>query len=466
MPLTLEEMGRALSVCFYPGTLATASLRVFEIRLRSILLRCGVQLIKYEDALRVDNHERVREGVIIVTVGETGSDDLPINHVSSLSGNVVVSIFDRACPAHAHADLQAKLNAVMADMAWHFAHVLIYLEPEGTLTVCNMNGAIVSCDDDDALVSVLIPKLAAPVVPPRTTDFETREGAFEPADSNYANGIRDIAASGVLWKKTGLMVSQTPVSALNFRNKFYRRLGVIYLDHRTGMSYGFLSRQLPISTLRPALTLAEAKARLGFCENEQDGLFAVNGDRYLHLGMGNESYVVTVPEISVLGTRSGCEKTRIDPRRDIVRYVLRHGCIVLETPKGAGVDCKPSYDTLVIVAHALANAIIGSVMARRDFRSPFFHRLKSKGLALAHWHGFLKSSDVPDAYPFHGQENPGVSCSTPQSAIYAMQGKLRLLESTGKASHRFRGDVHTEPHHGTNFTCGSLTALARWLLQK
>ena len=171
----------------------------------------------------------------------------------------MVQVLDRSCPAHGHTFLQAKLNAIMSDMAWYFAHVVIYLEAESEPTVCNMNGAIVTCDDDAELKAVLIPKLAAPVIPPTVADFHLNDRAFDPLAADNCSAIRDIVSSGRLWEETGLMVSQTPVSTLRFRNKFYRRLGSVYLDHRTGMSYGFFARQLPSPKLNPALTWSEAR---------------------------------------------------------------------------------------------------------------------------------------------------------------------------------------------------------------
>ncbi len=465
LPLTWEEMGRHLQICIFPHAATNDRLKALEVRLSSVLVHAGAKLMSYPEALVEGVDERVRKGVVLIASGDVADDRLPINHVSSLSENVIVSVLDRACPAHAHADLQSKLNAMMSDMAWHFAHVLIYLEPDDSVTVCNWNGAIIQCRDDHQLAEVLVPKLAAPVVPPRMSDFDARPNAFDPEHERHQEAVHDMVESGLLWSATGLMISQTPVSSLNFRNKYYRRLGAMHLDHRTGMSYGFLARQLPVPDLEPAMTLAEAQACLPCQDNlEQPGkLHSINAKTYLTLSTAGEIWVVPVPHVWALSTRSGCEKTKLNAALDIVRYGLSNGRIIFETPLGTSPDgdCKPSYDTLVIVAHALANAIMGSVLAARNIEAPFYRLLKRRGLALAHWHGFLNAEQVPKDYPLHGESNPGVSCSTPQSAIYVVQGKLSMLGSAASETHQ--GDVHTEPHHGTNFTCESLTKLARTL---
>lgn len=464
-PLTLTEMGRTLRVCFYPKTTLTPRLRLFEQRLRRVLADCGVQALDYGEALSMDSNKRVCAGIVTIAVGETIDQDLPIRYVSNLSENTVVQILDNGCPAHEHKVLQKKLNAIMADMAWNFAHVLVYLEPSGDPTVCNMNGAITTCQDDRELAAVLIPKLAAPVVPPRKADFLLCEHAFDPLDHENHASVRDIVDSGNTWETTGLMVAQTPVSTLQFRNSFYRKLGSAYLDHRTGMSYGFLARQLPVPSLKPALTVGEARKYWGMKVDERQELFEHDCARFLCLTVDDQSYVLPVPHVWTLSTRSGCEKTRLNAECDVVRYGLHNGQIIFEVPGGASVstDCKPSYDTLVIIAHALSNAIIASLLARLQPNSPFIGQVQKHGVALAHWHGFLADSQIPDGYLVHGKDNPAVSCSTPQSAIYAMRGKMRLLENGGAA--RLKGDIHIEPHHGTNFTCNSLQGLAQWLLK-
>lgn len=466
VPLTLAEMGKALRVCFYPNTIVTPRLELFEKRLRSLLVNCGAQILEYENALLADGSGRVSEGMVIIVVGEIVNDDLPINHVFSLSQNVIMQVLDRACPADGHQWLQTKLNAIMADFSWYFAHVTIYVESGGVPTVCNWNGAIVPCHDDAALAAALIPKLAAPVVPPRAADFQFDEQVFDPLQAESHDSICDMTDSGSLWEKTGVMMFQTSVSTLRWRNKFYQRLGGICLDHRTGMSYGFLARQLPMPTLQPALTLTEARTQFGSAINGGE-LFYFNGVQHLCVGADDDRYVLPVPEVQIASTRSGCGKTQLNPSRDIVRYGLKNGCITFKTPCGVNgsADCKPSYDTLVIVAHALANAIIASVLVRQESRSPFFYRLKNHGMALAHWHGFLAETCIPSGYFVHGAQNPGVSCSTPQSAIYAIQGKLQVLKNSHDAL-SYEGDVHTEPHHGTNMTAQSLSGIAEWLLKR
>ena len=180
------------------------------------------------------------------------------------------------------------------------------------------------------------------------------------------------------------------------------------------------------------------------------------------LRLMSKQYLIRVPQVSVICTRSGCEKTQLNPDRDLLKLSLIDGRIIVSAPKGTGpyTDSQPSFDTLTILAHAVGNAIVASILERLKPSSTFYTMLRRKGLALAHWHGFLYSSELPDAYHLHGVANPPVSCSTPQAAIFALSGKLAAVRRSLEAGVDYLGDVHIEPSHGTNITGNSLVELA------
>jgi hypothetical protein len=133
-------------------------------------------------------------------------------------------------------------------LAWNIVQVVIYVD-DAAWTVCTMNGAIIRCRMKtlrEEAFSVLVPKLAAPVVPPHASDFDVREGGLDLHDPRYRPYVQDFQESGKLWSDTGLMLFHTSLESLAFRNRYYKRLAAAYLDHRSGMSYGFLARQLPV----------------------------------------------------------------------------------------------------------------------------------------------------------------------------------------------------------------------------
>jgi hypothetical protein len=238
----------------------------------------------------------------------------------------------------------------------------------------------------------------------------------------------------------------------------------MFLDQRTGMSYGFFARQLPM-TVRPAQELATLNGKLGSLDWDNASVQFVEDRQYVCIRLNGHAYVVEVPEVWVMSTRSGCKKTNINPRRDLVRMGLSRGRVIFETPAGitSSDDCKPSYDTITILAHALGNALIASILMTIDPKSEFPSILRDKGITLSHWHDYPQRNDIPDGYYMHGTKNPPVSCSTPQSALYSLLGKFTALKQSLDAGTPYLGDVHIEPHHGTNMVgCLSLYDVAIW----
>jgi hypothetical protein len=260
--------------------------------------------------------------------------------------------------------------------------------------------------------------------------------------------VEDFVRSGPMWAQTGLLLFHTSMDRLEFRNAFYKRIAAAYLDHRSGMSYGFLARQVALS-YRPSWF-------------ERVPLEEIT------LTLAGRVLTLAVPEVWVLTTRSGCDKSHIDPATDLLLIGLSGGKVVLATPAGLdrNIDSKASYDTFTILAHALANALVARVLNRLQPGARFAEMLEGTGAALAHWHGAITPDAVPGGYVVHGTENPPVSCSTRQAALFAFTGKLRALELSLREEISFEGDVHVEPHHGVNVTGPSLFSLARWALDR
>jgi hypothetical protein len=166
--------------------------------------------------------------------------------------------------------------------------------------------------------------------------------------------------------------------------------------------------------------------------------------------------------------RSGSDKTNFDPQTDLIKIGLHNGVMLMQFPINLKISatCKPSFDTKVILAHAVGNVIIASVLKYLDEKNDFSHNLNTHGMAISHWHGYFNREYLPTGMAMYGEGNPHVSCSSPQSAIYALQGKLltfvNQIMSTGDV--KYIGDIHVEPHHGINVTYNSLTGLAKYIL--
>lgn len=459
-PLSPEAMARSLCVAFYPTVQSSDRLETFLQRLKSCLCNSGVNIISYEEALARGGNGKIAKDIVLIAGGEGETGNLAIDHVASLSKNTVVRILDGHLPGLVGSPFQKRVDTLVAALAWHMAQVLIYVD-ESTWTICTMNGSVdtyVLEALDDRVLDSLIPKLAAPVVPLQKGDFDVDENAFHA--SEYSVAVSDLLAGAVNWGKSGLLMTQTRMDALPFRTVKYRRIAAAFLNWRTGMSYGFLARQLPVS-ITPAVDLDEAPRLLRLLNWEEKDFYEI--DRCVCVGVRfrTKRFLVRIPPISFLSTRSGCEKTRLNPLADIVKLTLNNGRVIVETSQNPADenDCQPSFDTITILAHGIGNAIVGSVLGKIRPSSPFSRRLREQGLALAHWHGFTSTSSSPSGYFVHGQTNPPVSCSTTQAAIFALSGKLASFEQSLESGMEFLGDIHIEPSHGTNVTGNSLVEL-------
>jgi hypothetical protein len=456
VPLVPDEMARGLKVTFYPISSASDRVRRFTERLRAALVEAGVHVVPFDEARDPRRPDRLRDDLVIVAAGESPMGDLPIDHVSNLRKTSIVGIVDGPCPAEAGTTDQSKLNSIVRTLGWYVIQTVVYVD-DSFWTICTMNGAIIPCSLNshigEDVRSILIPKLAAPVVPPHASDFEMRPGALDLSRADLGPYIDDFVSSGPLWEKSSLFLFHTSLEALEFRSPFYKRIVAAYLDQRSGMSYGFLARQCA-ADVRPAR------------EIDRQDAGPLDDDEVL-VRLGARQFGVRIPDAWVFTTRSGCDKAHLDPRRDILLMGLSRGRVIIETPKDLDphVDSRPSYDTLTILAHAVGNAIVASLLAVQRPASPFVQSLRTGGLALAHWHGYVDPHTLPEGYAIYGSDNPPVSCSTHQAALFALLGKVSALRAMIGRDEEFRGDLHVEPHHGVNMTGLSLVDLARWVLQ-
>lgn len=463
-PLTPTAMANSLRVAFYPMASKSHRLGEFLDKLKKALIVAGVEVLTYEQALVEGSNDHVAEGIVLFAPGEGQEGNMAIDHVSSLSRNTVVGILDGTLPGGGGNHFQKRINALVSALVWHMVHVVIYVD-EDSWTTCNMNGAIDTFSLEqlnDRVLYSLIPKLAAPVVPPQKDDFDVQPNAFEPSSSEYGPSVRDLIDGADRWGGTGLLARRTKLDELRYRNKRYMRIAAAYLNWRTGMSYGFLARQLP-TKIQPAIQLNEAHSMLRQLDWEEKDYITLDGSLLVTPKLGNNRFLVRVPEVSVLCTRSGCEKSTLNPTIDLVKLTLSSGRVIMGTAKGVtnSGDCQPSFDTITIMSHAIGNAVVASILQRLNTASKFAIMLHDSGMALAHWHGFIDSSLLPNGYFVHGQENPPVSCSTPQAGLFALSGKLTALQRSIEEGIEYIGDAHVEPSHGTNITGRSLTELAQ-----
>ena len=441
IPLGLGEMAIELSVTFDPEAILTDRLSDFVRKMSDTLAELGAEVADYNNSL--NSNGKVRARTTIFTSGFSG-ENLVVKKVETLHNNPIVGLFDMPCPIKINSSNQEILDSIVGILAADVFHIAIFVEPT-SWTLCSMNGAFVKYGYDEdfkkGVAEGLIPKLTAQVIPPELMrDIEFEDDSFDSSESKYSSIIEDFRKTSDLLRDNELIMSHTSVDTIPYKNKFHERIVKSYLDQRSGMSYGFLVRQIP-TVVEPAIASNELEP-----DTNQTAV-----------RIGGQRFIVNIPDIWLISTRSGCNKSALDTSTDLVLMGLVDGKLVIKLPKGdnAAKSTKPSYDTLTIFAHAVGNALISSVLLTINGKNQFSDALNDNGLSLFHWHGYPTQDQLGDSYVFHGQDNPSVSCSTFQSAIYALNGKLDALSAGIEENIIFEGDVHIEPHHGTNISSTS-----------
>ena len=263
---------------------------------------------------------------------------------------------------------------------------------------------------------------------------------------------------------TNLFPGGKKIEDLPFRKEFHKKIGRLHLDSRNGMSFGYIAHQIPTKC-------ADMTSLSEFIKNHRSAfqysdIYSDCGDNYLKLTINNIPLVLKIPEIWVLTTRSGSDKTNFNIKKDIIKMGLKSGNLYMQIPTGVSLDSsyKPSFDTKVILAHALGNVIMASVCKYLGINDGYVKDIETFGYSICHWHGYFNKMLVPNGVYIYGANNPPVSCSSPQSAVYALRGKFDTIISMIDSRMSYSGDIHVEPQHGVNVTFKSVQDLAEYIL--
>ena len=446
-PLSIDEMCKRLKPVIYPAPVLSGRLELFCQALVNAMESLGITVLSENEAS--GNDGRFAQGTVIFAPGYFPDNLLAINRVATLYNNMIVGIYDEPPPITTNALPQERLDAIVGRLARDMVHILIFVT-DHSWTICTMNGGVVTFNTPspsrEDVFCTLVPKLTAQVVPPRPEDLDIEHGKLQTGTLEFEAVARDFLQCSALWSNNASLVTHTSTAGLQYRSDFYKRIVARYLDQRSGMSYGFFASQLPVAVQPAFCTGSNTRKTHSHQEIE----------RIVEIRVQEKNLFVHVPDISVITTRSGCRKNNLDPKKDLVEIGLIQGLdrgrIYLKTPEGCSSAniAKPSFDTLTILAHALGNALAASILMTIRPEAAFPSHLARYGASITHWHDYPKSEKLPEGYFLHGEENPPVSCSTPQSAAYSLRGKIEALEKALEQGTEYRGDVHVEPNHGTN----------------
>jgi hypothetical protein len=407
---------------------------------------------------------KIKKGISAIVLGEQGDENLPMQYIYSFKDNSIVTILDFPKNISANSTFHEHFDTALSLFAYNMTNIVLGVDSEKWL-LYNFNAShpVFPLEKDfrENVLHSLVPKIVAPIRPYTLSEFLISKNHFDIKDCNKQ--VNDLVEGALIFDKTNLYPAGKKINDLPFRNDFYRWIGKLHLDNRNGMSYGFLAVQLPGEVSKLILE-EEFESMIG--EKTQNLYFTYRSNLYIKIKLNNSRYWLKVPEVWVLSQKSGSDKTHVNPKRDLIKLGLSNGKMILETQYGSVIDndYKTSFDTQVILSHAVGNAIIASIINHTNSDSEFVKRYLKDGVSISHWHGYIHPDHVQKGWYIHGITNPHVACSSPQSAIYALQGKLEsFLESITKNTD-FRGDIHVEPHHGTNICYTSTKELAEYLV--
>lgn len=416
--------------------------------------------------------KRIQKNVCIICAGEQSVDKLPMRYISNFKDNSIITILDFPSGIHEKSSFDEHFNASMSLFAYHMTNIVIAVNDSSWMLYnFNVSHPVYSLDSnnfDSHILKALVPKIVAPISPHKFSEFRISNMRFDVNDDIHGPIVGDMKKGGELFTRTKLYPQGKKIHELPFRHSFHSLIGRLHLDSRNGMSFGFLAFQMP-TRLPQVLYLDEFKDShpQAFVDNDMF-IDPSSKDIFVLFDLKGSKIVLEVPEVWVMTLRSGSNKTRFDPLTDLLKLGLVKGEMWMEFPRGLKIDrdYKPSFDTKVILAHAVGNAMIAAILKRLDPANQFAARLEKEGVSISHWHGYFNEEYIPAGIHVYGRENPHVSCSSPQSAIYALGGKINsffdiLYKSNGID---YTGDIHVEPHHGINITFPSLTGLAEYLL--
>lgn len=491
-----SDMGKSLQITFAPGKSNNNEINDFVDSLKLVLLKNGVRVVDYDKSFTTisyykicsriikiilnnilhflflllnkerDSHyipsaviknslirRRIKKGINVVVVDPKPSDHFQIDRTESFTQNSVVTVLPWPSNLSEDSRFEEHFNLAMNTFAQYMTHIVILVKNHKFL-IYNFNASHPMyniSDINDAVAQDLIPKLYAPIQPIKLHEL-VRYDDFNLHDPKYKIHIEDLVSGAKKLAYASIYPPGKSVTSLPFRNLYYKWIGSLHLDHRNGMSYGFIAKQLPVKLS------AVNTAGLSSIINHKD---------VLCIAIDKEKYYLHIPDVEILTQRSGSNKTSVSPVDDLVVIGVKNGEFYYKVPVGANpkVIVRLSFDTKVILAHAIGNAIVASILKHRfGNQNTYAKNAEEKGFAIVHWHGYLNGSKIPKNIFSYGKKNPHVSCSSPQSAFYAIEGKISLLEILLRNGGRISGDVHIEPHHGSNITYSSVEDFAEFIL--
>lgn len=298
----------------------------------------------------------------------------------------------------------------------------------------NLSDSIYAHDQlDDFVLYSLIPKIYAPIKPPVLTRFSIEE--YDPQEFEYA---KKLSALGSDLKSTDLFPSGSKfVDAIKRRS--HRDVANKILDGRTGVSYGFIALAEPPGYDGDKYIDENMWNSLQeIPDYNPDEVRAASNDRwYVKTLLGDKTVYQQIPDIWIVTSRSGCDKTNLNPASDIVRIGLVKGKLHLKIPRGVDLgrkDIRPSFDTYVILSQALSSALYAPSLIEKE-------------MSILHFHGYPDPCWFRVSEHHAGAQNPSLPCGTVEAALLNYSA---IYETASKNSSDIKLLCLVESDHGVN----------------
>jgi hypothetical protein len=338
---------------------------------------------------------------------------------------------------------QKKIPIGVNTLVRTFSEIVIGVS-EQEVSILNMNlsdSVFARTQMADFVAKALIPKIYVPIMPLPLSRFEL--STYDPSQSSYA---KDLVQLGKELAATELLPSGFKIDDI-IQRKSHRDIVDWLANGRTGVSYGFVAYIEPPQYEGPIeVTEAEWNEFSALAEFDPNELRQNSrGRRYLRLTINNQTHYKQIPDIWLVSSKSGAKKTDLNLNSDVLRMGLQDR-LLLQLPQGidpAVGDIKPSYDTYVMVAIALAAAL-------------YAPELVQNGAPMMHFHGYTNQQWFQANEYCAGVHNPSVPCGTYESGVFNFLSIQQLVEQHGS-------DIVlaslVEPDHGTNIIARDLDHL-------
>lgn len=337
---------------------------------------------------------------------------------------------------------QQKIPLGISTLIRTFSEIVIGVSPT-KISILNMNlsDSVFPIESIDGFIrNSLIPKIFVPIQPLPLSRFET--GEYEPQKSIYAD---QLVRLGRELTTTALLPSGYKLNDV-MKRKSHQDIAKWMADGRTGVSYGFVAYAEPPQYVG-AVEISEREWESlspieGFSHDElrQNEI----GRRYIKTRIEEKYVFKQLPDIWLVSSRSGSNKTNLAIETDVLRIGLQDR-LLLQLPKGinsAVGDIKPSYDLYVMVGIALAAAL-------------YVPELIKNGAPIIHFHGYPSRQWFEANEYCAGINNPSVPCGTYESGVF----NFLSIHSLANQHNNIALMGLVEPDHGTNIIASDLEYL-------